>query len=143
MTQQCLVKNLKETKKLATKFAKTLVGGTKILLNGDLGAGKTTFTRFLAQALGVKDEVTSPTFTIMKEYQGKRYKLLHFDMYRLSGGGEANEFGFEDYLFNVDYNSIIVIEWSERVKDMLKGDFVTINIERIDENKRKFTIIKD
>ncbi len=142
MTQQCIVKNINQTKKLAKKFAKTLVGGTKILLNGDLGAGKTTFTRFLAQALGVKDEVTSPTFTIMKSYKGKRYTLYHFDMYRLSGGDEANEFGFEDYIYNVDYNSIVVIEWSERVKDMLKGDFITINIERIDETKRKFTITR-
>lgn len=140
MKQQCIVKNIKQTKKLASKFAKTLVGGDKILLNGDLGAGKTTFTRFLAQALGVKDEVTSPTFTIMKEYQGKKYKLLHFDMYRLDGGQEANEFGFEDYILKTDFNSIIVIEWSERVKDMLTGEYIVINIERIDENKRMFTI---
>lgn len=140
MTQQCIVKNLKQTKRLAGKFAKTLVGGDKILLNGDLGAGKTTFTRFLAQALGVKDEVTSPTFTIMKEYQGKKFKLLHFDMYRLEGGQEANEFGFEDYILKTDYNSIIVIEWSERVKDMLSGDYIIIDIQRIDENKRKFSI---
>ena len=140
MKQQCIVKNIKQTKKLASKFAKTLVGGDKILLNGDLGAGKTTFTRFLAQALGVKDEVTSPTFTIMKEYQGKKYRLLHFDMYRLDGGQEANEFGFEDYILKTDFNSIIVIEWSERVKDMLTGEYIVINIERIDENKRMFTI---
>ena len=140
MKQQCIVKNIKQTKKLASKFAKTLVGGDKILLNGDLGAGKTTFTRFLAQALGVKDEVTSPTFTIMKEYQGKKYRLLHFDMYRLDGGQEANEFGFEDYILKTDFNSIIVIEWSERVKDMLTGEYIVINIERIDEDKRMFTI---
>ncbi len=140
MIQQCIVRNEKETKKLAKKFAKTLVGGTKILLNGDLGAGKTTFTRYLAQALGVKDVVTSPTFTIMKEYQGKRYKLLHFDMYRLSGADEANAFGFEDYLYNVDYNTIIVIEWSQRVEEMLTGEYITINIERIDDEKRKFII---
>ncbi len=140
MTQQCIVNNINETKKLAKKFAKTLVGGTRILLNGDLGAGKTTFARFLAKALGVKDEVTSPTFTIMKEYQGKRYKLFHFDMYRLSGGSEASEFGFEDYIYNVDYNAIVIIEWSERVQDVIKGDFITINIESLGDTKRKITI---
>lgn len=140
--QEINVKNIKQTKKLATKFAKSLVGGEKILLNGDLGAGKTTFTRFLAGALGVNDEVTSPTFTLMKEYQGKKFKLYHFDMYRLSDASEAVEFGFDDYLLNQNKDSVVIIEWSERVKSLLKGEFIIINIDRIDDNKRKFTFTR-
>lgn len=137
-----VVNSLKQTASLANKFAKTLAGGEKILLNGDLGAGKTTFTKFLAKAMGVKDEVTSPTFTILKEYQGKRFKLYHFDMYRLSGGAEATGFGFEDYLSDDENNSVVVIEWSEMVKDILKGDFITINISRINDTTRKIEILR-
>ena len=78
--QKCVVKNLKDTKRLAKKFAKTLTGGTVILLRGDLGAGKTTFTQSLFKALGVKEAVTSPTFTLLKEYKTKKFDLFHFDM---------------------------------------------------------------
>ena len=74
---EVLVKNLKQTQKFAKMFAKNLKGGEKILLNGDLGAGKTTFTKYLAKALGVKDEVTSPSFTILKQYEGKKFKINH------------------------------------------------------------------
>lgn len=137
---QCTVKNLKETQKLAKKFAKTLVGGDVVLLNGDLGAGKTTFTKFVAKALGVKDEVVSPTFTIMREYNAKRFKVLHFDMYRLENSDESTGFGFDDYIKNTDYGAVIFIEWSERVADMLGGHYIVVDIKRIDENKRLFNI---
>ncbi len=140
---EVVVDGLRETSKFATKFAKTLRGGERILLNGDLGTGKTTFTKFLAKALGVKEDVTSPTFTIMKQYQGRKLKLYHFDMYRLDGGLEATGFGFEDYLYDLDDKSVVIIEWSEMVKDILQGDFIVINITRLDENKRKFEIIRD
>ena len=139
----CTVKNLKETKKLAKKFARTLVGGDVVLLNGDLGAGKTTFVKWVAKALGVKDEVTSPTFTIMKEYQGKRYRLYHFDMYRLDGSDESTGFGFDDYIMKKDYNALIFIEWSERVKDLLDGKYIQVDIKRVDDEKRIFTIEKE
>ncbi len=137
---QCTVKNIKETQKLAKKFAKMIKGGDVVLLNGDLGAGKTTFTKFVAKALGVKDEVTSPTFTIMKEYQGRKFRLLHFDMYRLDGVEESTGFGFEEYIKNRDYNVVIFIEWSERVKELLDENYVVVDIRRIDENKRQFSI---
>lgn len=143
MELACSVKNLKETKKLAKKFAKTLVGGDVVLLNGDLGAGKTTFVKHVAKALGVKEEVTSPTFTIMKEYKGKRYVLRHFDMYRLEGEDESTGFGFDDYILNKDYNSLIFIEWSERVKDFISGKCIIVDIKRVDDEKRIFTIKKD
>ena len=137
-----IVNSLEETKYLAKKFAHSLRGGERILLNGDLGAGKTTFTKYLAKYLGVKDDVTSPTFTILKTYRGKKYTLYHFDMYRLDGGKEATGFGFEDYLYDMDDNSIIVIEWSDMVRDILHGSFITINITRIDDCKRKFEITR-
>jgi len=140
--ESIIVSNLKETKELAKKFADLLCGGEIVLLNGDLGAGKTTFTRCVLQSLGVKDDVTSPTFTIMREYKTKKYNIYHFDMYRLSCGDEAREFGLEDYIYSKDKNSIVFIEWSENIKDMLFGKFIEINISLIDENKRKFEFIR-
>ncbi|HBP43676.1 MAG TPA: tRNA (adenosine(37)-N6)-threonylcarbamoyltransferase complex ATPase subunit type 1 TsaE, partial [Clostridiales bacterium] len=95
--QKCIVNNLKETASLAKKFAKTLKGGTLILLNGDLGAGKTTFTQSVFKTLGVKEPVTSPTFTLLREYYVKDYNLYHFDMYRINDESEALELGIFDY----------------------------------------------
>ena len=134
---EVIVNNLKQTSKLAKKFAKTLKGGEKILLNGDLGAGKTTFTKFLAKALKVKDEVTSPSFTILKQYNGK-FKINHFDLYRIEDVLELNELGFDEFLDNKP-DTILLIEWGERA-DLNKEDFININIEKIDENKRKIRI---
>lgn len=137
---QCTINNLRETQKLAKKFAKMLKGGDVVLLNGDLGAGKTTFTKFVAKALGVKEEVTSPTFTLMKEYNGRRLHLVHFDMYRLEGAEESTGFGFDEYIKNRDYNVVVFIEWSERVKELLDGNYIVVDIKRVDENKRLFSI---
>lgn len=137
------INNLNQTKKLAKRFAKNLKGGEIILLNGDLGAGKTTFTKFLAKALGVKEEVTSPTFTIMKDYMGKKYHIYHFDMYRMSGGQETVEFGLEEYIYQNSSDNIIIIEWSDNIKDILNGDFIEINIKKINENSREFSFVKD
>ena len=81
------------------------------MLGGDLGAGKTTFTKAVLKNLGVKDDVTSPTFTIMREYRGKKHKIYHFDMYRLTNGQEAKEFGLEDYIYSKNKDSIVFIEW--------------------------------
>ena len=142
MKNTIVVNNLKETDMLAKKFAKLLKGGEVILLNGDLGAGKTTFTKSLLKYLGVKDEVTSPTFTIMREYLCKKFDIYHFDMYRLSSGEEARGFGLEDYIYSGDRRTIVLIEWAENVKDILSGEFVEINIRLIDDDKREFEIIR-
>ena len=136
------INNLKETAKFAKKFAKLLQGGEIILLNGDLGAGKTTFTRQVLKALGVKGEVTSPTFTIMREYATKKFNIYHFDMYRIKTPDEVREFGLEDYIYSGDNKSLVFIEWSENIKEMLKGKFIEINISLIDDQKRKFEIIR-
>lgn len=134
------VKNLKDTEMLAKKFSRLLKGGEVILLSGDLGAGKTTFTKFLLKALGVKDEVTSPTFTIMHEYKTKKYDIYHFDMYRLSSGTEAIEFGLEEYIYGGNNRKIVVIEWAENIKDILNGKFIEISIKLKDDDIRTIEI---
>lgn len=134
---ELIAKNLKQTKKFAKKFSKSLVGGERILLNGDLGAGKTTFVKYLAKALKVRDEVTSPSFTILKQYDGK-FKINHFDLYRIENIDELREFGFDEYL-DCDKSSILIIEWGERAK-LNKNDFINIDIEKIDECTRKFRV---
>lgn len=134
--ESVIVRGLIETKRLAEKFAKLLKGGDIVLLNGDLGAGKTTFTKYVLQSLGVKDEVTSPTFTIMHEYDGKKHKIYHFDMYRIGSGEEAIEFGLEEYIYSKE--NLVFIEWSENIADILQGKFINVNISLIDENTRKF-----
>ena len=137
-----IINDLKDTNKFAKKFAKILKGGEVILLGGDLGAGKTTFTKAVLRCLGVKDDVTSPTFTIMREYQSKKFKIYHFDMYRLGSGQEAKEFGLEDYIYSKDKSSLVFIEWPENVKDILVGDFIRVDISILDENKRQFDITR-
>ncbi len=111
-------KTLEDTYALAQKLACTLKGGEIILLTGDLGAGKTAFTKGLAAALGVKEVVTSPTFTFMKSYKG-RLTLHHYDMYRVTDASELYELGLEEYLG--DKEGVCAIEWNkfEDLKNMI------------------------
>lgn len=129
--------SLEDTEKIAFSFAKTLKGNEIILLNGDLGAGKTTFTKSLAKALGIVEHITSPTFTLVNEYYSGKFPLFHFDMYRLEDESEAVEIGLDDY-FNKQ--AVSIIEWPERIKNLIPKDHITINIEKIDDNSRKFVI---
>jgi tRNA threonylcarbamoyladenosine biosynthesis protein TsaE len=101
-----------ETKKLAARLGALLQPGNVILLNGDLGAGKTTFTQGLAEGLGIHAPVTSPTFTLVHEYRGGRLLLFHFDSYRLAGAEEIADLGFEEYL---ERGGVVVVEWAERL----------------------------
>ncbi len=133
-----VVKGLEETMKLANNFAAELIGGEVVLLNGDLGAGKTTFTQFVFKALGVEDVVSSPTFAILKSYQGK-FKLHHFDTYRITVE-EAIEAGFDEVFEEKD--SIIFVEWSENIAPLIPQDSIKINIKYLNENEREFEIIK-
>ena len=130
--------NLADTEKLAYDFANLLNGGEIVTLSGDLGAGKTTFTQFLAKAFGIKEAVTSPTFTLMNSYVGKRLKLYHFDMYRIDDIDEIIETGLLEYFGKKD--AVCVIEWAENIKQVLPRNIIKIEIEKIDENSRKFTI---
>lgn len=127
--------SVEDTEKFANELAKEIKGGEIILLNGDLGAGKTTFTKAFAKALGVNANVTSPTFTFMKEYCGK-FPIYHFDMYRVSDEDELYELGLNEYLESE--NGICVIEWN-KFRSISKP-VISINIERIGENARKISV---
>ena len=98
-----------QTREIAARLADTLKGGEVILLSGDLGAGKTTFTKGLAAALGVEETVTSPTFNYVKEYNG-RLPLYHFDMYRVADADEVYELGLEEYFYR---GGVVVVEWNK------------------------------
>lgn len=100
----------KDTFALAADVAKTLRAGDVILLHGELGAGKTTFTKGLAKALGIEETVTSPTFNYVKEYQGGRLPLFHFDMYRVSDADEVYELGLDEYFYR---GGVVVVEWNK------------------------------
>ncbi len=130
------VDSLLQTEKLANEFVKTLKPGDVVVLHGDLGAGKTTFTQFVFKALGVKENVTSPTFAILKTYHGK-FVLHHFDVYRITAD-EAIEAGFDEILDEKD--SIKFVEWSENIASLLPENLIRVNIKYINENTRKFSI---
>ena len=115
-----------ETQALGQKLASRLAPGDVIAYFGDLGAGKTAFTRGLAQGLGITDPVTSPTYTIVNEYLSGRIPLFHFDMYRLSSSDELFDIGWEDYLSR---GGVCAVEWSENVEDALQ-DAISVTIEK-------------
>ena len=116
-----------ETEQLGQKLGQTLPAGTVIAYRGDLGAGKTAFTRGLARGLGCTDIVTSPTYTIVNEYLGGRIPLFHFDMYRLASSDDLFDIGWEDYLAR---NGVCAVEWSERAEDLLEEDAIRVHIGR-------------
>ncbi len=116
-----------ETEALGEQLASRLTGGEVIAYTGDLGAGKTAFTRGLARGLGITDRVTSPTFTIVNEYEGGRLPLFHFDMYRLSSSDELYDIGWEDYLAR---GGVCAVEWSEIVSDALEeNELIRVDIK--------------
>ena len=125
-----------ETEAIGAALGKTIKPGTVIAYRGDLGAGKTAFTRGLARGLGSTELVTSPTYTIVNEYLGGRMPLFHFDMYRLASSDDLWDIGWEDYL---DRNGVCAVEWSENVEDALEDPMV-ITIEKLGEESRRITI---
>ena len=116
-----------ETEDAGASLAARLEPGSVIAFTGDLGAGKTAFTRGLARGLGVTERVTSPTFTIVNEYEGGRLPLFHFDMYRLGSSDELFDIGWEDYLRR---GGICAVEWSENIEDALEEDAIRVDIRR-------------
>ena len=127
-----------ETEALGVRLADELKAGAVIAFTGDLGAGKTAFTRGLARGLGVGGRVTSPTFTIVNEYEGGRLPLFHFDMYRLGSSDELFDIGWEDYL---NRGGVCAVEWSENVSDALEEDAISVEICRGEsDNQRIITI---
>ena len=125
-----------ETEALGEKLAQTLTPGTVIAYRGDLGAGKTAFTRGLARGLGCTDLVTSPTYTIVNEYLNGRLPLFHFDMYRLASSDDLWDIGWEDYL---ERGGICAVEWSENVADAMENAIV-VTIEKTGTESRRITI---
>ena len=116
-----------ETEALGRRLGQVLQPGAVVAFTGDLGAGKTAFTRGLARGLGISERVTSPTFTIVNEYEGGRLPLFHFDMYRLGSSEELFDIGWEEYLAR---GGVCSVEWSENVADALGGDAVRVDIRR-------------
>ena len=125
-----------QTEALGAALGRVLMPGTVIAYRGDLGAGKTAFTRGLARGLGYAEPVTSPTYTIVNEYLGGRLPLFHFDMYRLRSSDDLWDIGWEDYL---DRGGVCAVEWSENVEDALE-DALTVTIEKLGEESRRITI---
>ena len=120
-----------ETEALAERLAGHLSPGDVIAYEGGLGMGKTAFTRGLARGLGYTGHVTSPTFTIVNEYEGSGLPLFHFDMYRLGGADDLFDIGWEDYL---DRGGICAVEWSELVSDALPPETIYVRFQRSPEN---------
>ena len=125
-----------QTEGVGQRLAQFLRPGTVIAYRGDLGAGKTAFTRGLARGLGCRELVTSPTYTIVNEYLGGRLPLFHFDMYRLRSSDDLWDIGWEDYL---DRGGVCAVEWSENVADAMEGA-IFITIEKTGEESRRITI---
>ena len=125
-----------ETEAIGAALGKIIKPGTVIAYRGDLGAGKTAFTRGLARGLGSSEMVTSPTYTIVNEYLGGRVPLFHFDMYRLASSDDLWDIGWEDYL---DRNGVCAVEWSENVEDAME-DAISITIEKLGEESRRIRL---
>ncbi len=117
----------KETFSLGEYFGRTARPGRVITLDGDLGCGKTVFTKGLAHALGIEEPVTSPTFTILSVYEEGRLPLYHFDVYRIGDIEEMYEIGYEEYFFG---NGVTVVEWSDLVEELIPADALRIRIEK-------------
>ena len=131
-----LTNSPEETEALGAALGRALRPGTVVAYRGDLGAGKTAFTRGLAKGLGCREPVTSPTYTIVNEYLSGRMPLFHFDMYRLRSAADLFDIGWEDYL---DRGGVCAVEWSENVAEAMEGA-VTVAIEKTGEDSRRITI---
>lgn len=123
--------NPQSTEKFGAEYAKTLRPNDVVLLNGEMGAGKTVFCKGVAKALGIDDEILSPTYAYMNDYDGKLY---HFDCYRLKNGGQAEALGLCDYFYA---GGVSVIEWAENILSALPENTKTVTIEKIGETQRR------
>ncbi|MDD7166185.1 MAG: tRNA (adenosine(37)-N6)-threonylcarbamoyltransferase complex ATPase subunit type 1 TsaE, partial [Clostridia bacterium] len=119
-----ITKSREETIKFAEEYGKTLRGGDVLLLDGEMGAGKTVFTKGIALALGINAEITSPTYAYLNDYDGKLY---HYDCYRLSSGEDAEALGLTEYFYG---DGVCVVEWSENIADVLPDNCKRVKIEK-------------
>ena len=140
MKIQIVTENQENTILVAEKFAKSLFAPCVVALEGDLGAGKTTFAKGVARSLGIKEPITSPTFTIMNEYQGTKTKLFHFDLYRLEDPEEFHAMGFEEYFDLTTLDGISLVEWPSNCPNILPERRFDVKITKQGENKRLIEI---
>jgi tRNA threonylcarbamoyladenosine biosynthesis protein TsaE len=126
-----------ETEKIGEELGKKINSGTVIAFRGDLGMGKTCFTRGLAKGLGSNDTVTSPTFALVNEYLSGRLPLYHFDMYRVSGWEDLYSTGFFDY---IEDGGVLACEWSENIENALPENTIFVEFTRIDDTTREISI---
>ena len=131
---EIITKSCEETYQVAFDYAKTLKGGDVVLLDGEMGAGKTAFAKGVAKGLGITGEITSPTYAYLNDYDGVLY---HYDCYRLSSGEDAEALGLTDYFY---LKGVCLIEWAQNIADVLPRNVKRVKIEKIDENTRKITL---
>ncbi|MBQ0079124.1 MAG: tRNA (adenosine(37)-N6)-threonylcarbamoyltransferase complex ATPase subunit type 1 TsaE [Eubacterium sp.] len=120
------IKNEEETNAFGAELAEKLKPGDVIAMVGDLGTGKTTLTKAIAKGLGIEDVITSPTFTIVKEYDDGRLPLYHFDVYRIGDIDEMYELGYEEYFYG---QGVSVVEWADIIEELIPEDAIRLNIE--------------
>ena len=140
MMKKYFSKSAQETMEIAKQIAKNANKCGVYVLSGDLGAGKTTFTKGFAQGLGIDEIVTSPTFTIMNEYQGTKFMLYHFDMYRLVDVSEAYALGFEEYFDTNNLKGICLVEWAENVEGLISKPYYKITFNKKSDNEREIIL---
>ena len=124
-------RSAEDTKNFARDYARTLKGGDVVLLNGEMGAGKTVFAKGVALGLGIDDEILSPTYAYMNDYGGKLY---HYDCYRLSSGAQAEGLGLTDYFYG---DGVCLVEWAQNIADVLPENCKTVTIEKLKGSVRK------
>ncbi len=134
-------RNVAETKDFAKAFAVALKPGMIVLLSGDMGSGKTTFVKEVSKALGAKEEVTSPTFSLLNIYQAK-FPIYHFDMYRLSSAEEATSLGFEEFFDPESLDGVCFVEWAENVSGLINHADFLVKITKISVTRREFEIME-
>lgn len=137
-SMQYISNSVEETERLGAKLAESLPAGSIVAFTGDLGAGKTAFVRGMARGLGIEERVTSPTFTIVNEYNEGRKPLFHFDLYRLYDADELFDIGWEDYLTR---GGICAVEWSERAVDAMEN-CIRVDIVRGETDSQRIITIE-
>ncbi|WP_456067946.1 tRNA (adenosine(37)-N6)-threonylcarbamoyltransferase complex ATPase subunit type 1 TsaE [Eshraghiella crossota] len=131
------------TFEFAKKIGENLKSGDVLCLDGDLGVGKTVFTKGVAAGLGIKDDVSSPTFTLIQEYYGGRLPLYHFDVYRIDGPWDMDDLGYEEYFYG---EGVCLVEWGSMIKELFPENTIYVRIEKDLErgfDYRKITVSKD
>lgn len=133
-----ILRNKKDTEEFGIKLGKILKGGDIISLTGDLGAGKTTLTQSIGKGLGIKDYITSPTFTLINQYKG-RVDVYHFDVYRLDDVDSLYDLGFEEYFYSDD--GVTIVEWGNKIRDFLPSYTINIHIEKGEALEERYITI--